>query len=142
MTKEALNVASPDKNELGKMLKQRRLALAMTLQELARASQVSAAHLGRIERGERFPSAFVLRKVASPLRIKEVELMYMAGFLTPQTADVESAGNRKLDIYVEMMLSEEPVEIQRAAVAVLVILKNVARGLQLKPDARNKTKRR
>ena len=40
-----------DRNDLGKLLKQRRVMIPMTLGELAAASGVSSSHLGRIERG-------------------------------------------------------------------------------------------
>ena len=51
-------------NDLGRILKQQRIAVRLTLQELADESSVSSSHLGRIERGERFPSARILRKIA------------------------------------------------------------------------------
>lgn len=41
------------RNNLGKLLKQQRVMLPMTLQELAVRSGVSASHLGRIERDKR-----------------------------------------------------------------------------------------
>ncbi len=50
--------------QLGKMVKQRRVGLGMTLCELADKSGVSGSHLGRIERGERFPSARALGLIA------------------------------------------------------------------------------
>ena len=51
-------------NDLGRMLKRRRLMMALTLHELGTAAGVSPSHLGRIERGERFPSASILRRIA------------------------------------------------------------------------------
>ena len=56
----------PRKN-LGILLKQQRLRIMLTLRELTTLSGVSSSHLGRIERGERFPSASILRKIAKPL---------------------------------------------------------------------------
>jgi len=53
--------------ELGRIIRQQRLMLPLTLQEVAAMSGISASHLGRIERGGRFPSARVLRKIARPL---------------------------------------------------------------------------
>jgi len=44
---------------------------------------VSASHLGRIERGERFPSGSVLRRIAGPLGFEEDELFTLAGYLCP-----------------------------------------------------------
>ena len=68
-------------NGLGDMLKSRRLMMTQTLRELANATAVSQSYLGRIERGERFPSASVLRKIAQPLGFTEVELLTAAGYL-------------------------------------------------------------
>ena len=121
-------------NNLGKILKQQRVAVPLTLQELAATSGVSSSHLGRIERGERFPSARILRKVASPLGFDEDELFTLAGFLSPQTPSVANErdsvySTRHLDPYVAKMLAEEPVEVQRAVIGVLSILKSVARGM-------------
>lgn len=123
-----------DDNGLGKIIKQQRISIPLTLQELAATSGVSSSHLGRIERGERFPSAHILRKIAKPLGFDEDELFTLAGFLSPQTPSVaeESSsgyGSRHLDPYVAKILAEEPVEIQRAVVGILTLLKSVARGM-------------
>ncbi len=116
------------RGDLGKILKQRRLMIPLTLSGLAVASGVSVSHLGRIERGERFPSAHTLRRIAKPLGFDEVELFSLAGFL-PKPATVESeAQPGRLDPYVAAVLSQEPVEIQRAVVAILTILKSIAKG--------------
>ena len=123
-----------DDNSLGKIIKQQRISIPLTLQELAAASGVSSSHLGRIERGERFPSAHILRKIAKPLGFDEDELFTLAGFLSPQTPSVaeESSsgyGSRHLDPYVAKMLAEEPVEVQRAVIGILTLLKSIARGI-------------
>jgi len=120
-------------NELGRILKQQRIAIPMTLQELATSSRVSSSHLGRIERGERFPSARILRKIAKPLGFDENELFTLAGFLSPQTmgvaeGEVASYTSRRLDPYVARILAEEPHEVQRAVVGILTILKSIAKG--------------
>ncbi|MFA5309654.1 MAG: helix-turn-helix transcriptional regulator [Dehalococcoidales bacterium] len=121
-------------NDLGKILKQQRITVPLTLQELAAESGVSSSHLGRIERGERFPSARILRKIAKPLGFDEDELFTLAGFLSPQTSGTaeESTSryaSRQLDPYVARMLSEEPPEIQRAVIGILSLLKSVAKGI-------------
>ncbi|MBI2328377.1 MAG: helix-turn-helix transcriptional regulator [Chloroflexi bacterium] len=119
-----------DTNDFGRLLKQRRLIIAITLYELGQAAGVSPSHLGRIERGERYPSAHILKKLAGPLAIDEPELMSMAGYLSPQSN--EGAMNvswQRLDPYVAGLLSQEPVEVQRAAVAIISVLKGMARGL-------------
>ena len=114
-------------NEIGKTLKQRRLMLDLTLRELADKSGVSASHLARIERGERFPSGHVLRKIAGALDLDESLLMAMAGYLSPESSG-EHHIYRGLDPYVAKVLSEEPVEVQRTVIGILTILKSVARA--------------
>lgn len=121
-------------SDLGKIIKQQRIKVPLTLQELAAESGVSSSHLGRIERSERFPSARILRKIAKPLGFDEDDLFTLAGFLSPQTPDgVEEAGarynNRQLDPYVARVLAEEPPEVQRAIIGILSLLKSVARGM-------------
>jgi len=117
-----------DRNELGKILKQRRLMIPMTLKELAQATGVSASHLGRIERGDRLPSAHILRKIAKPLGFGEDELFTLAGFLSPKPSEEVERPTGQLDLSVAALLSQEPVEMQRAVLAILTILKSVARG--------------
>lgn len=121
-------------NNLGRILKQQRIAIPLTLQQLANVSGVSASHLGRVERGERFPSAHILRKIAKPLGFDEDELFTLAGFLSPQTPSVAEEGasgysGRHLDPYVAKLLAEEPVEVQRAVIGLLSMLKSIARGM-------------
>jgi len=117
-------------NNLGRILKQQRVMVPLTLQELAHASGISPSYLGRIERGERFPSAHVLRKMASHLGLTESELFILADYLSPHpSTGAERRSVEKLDPYVAAALSQEPVEIQRAAVAILTILKSMAKRI-------------
>jgi len=118
-------------NEFAKTLKQRRLMIPLTLREMAARSGVSASHLGRVERGDRFPSAHILRKIAKPLDLDESLLMTMAGYLPPQPSSETGEEHRifkGLDPYVAKVLSEEPVQVQHTVVALLTILKSVARA--------------
>jgi transcriptional regulator with XRE-family HTH domain len=121
------------KNHIGSILKQQRISLPLTLQELAGKAKVSASHLGRIERGERFPSAHILRKVAAPLGFDENELFTLAGYLSaesPQTAErVPSYGSGQLDPYVARVLSQEPPEVQRAVIGILTMLRSIAKSM-------------
>ena len=126
-------------NNLGRILKQQRLSVPLTLKELADTSSVSSSHLQRIEKGERFPSARILRKIARPLGFNEEELFTYAGFLSPQSlgvADerVASYSSRQLDPFVAKMLAEEPIEIQRAVIVILTMLKSVAKGISKDTD--------
>jgi len=118
-------------DHLGKIIKQQRISLSLTLQELAAKSGVSASHLGRIERGERFPSAHVLQKIAKPLAFEEDELFTLAGYLSPQPSAVAEKGaiytNERLDPFVARILAQEPIEVQRAVIGILAILKSIAK---------------
>lgn len=92
---------------------------------------ISPSHLGRIEKGERFPSARVLRKIAKPLGFDENDLFTLAGYLSPQPPSIaettaDYSGGR-LDPYVANMLAQEPVEVQRAVTGILTILKSIAK---------------
>ena len=129
-------MTADNRNDLGKILKQRRVMMPLTLLELARAACVSSSHLGRIERGGRFPSARILQRLAKPLGFEEIELLTLAGLMTPQpSTEVERPSSVRLDPYVAMVLSQEPVEIQRAVVAILTVLKSVANTLHKKKEA-------
>jgi len=111
---------------LGRILKQRRVMIPLTLRGLAAISGISSSHLGRIERGERFPSASILRKIAKPLGFEESELFSLAGYLSPQPSR-EEYGLGRLDPYVGRILSQEPVEVQRTVIGILSILKSLAK---------------
>ena len=116
-----------DPNNLRQIIKQQRLVRGLTLHKLSEISGVSPSHLGRIERGERLPSAHILRKIAGPLGLGESELFTSAGFLSPQTAtSINHQNLGRLDPYVAAVLSQEPVELQRMVVAILTIFKSIA----------------
>jgi len=117
---------------LGRILKQQRVSLPLTLRDLSTMAGVSASHLGRIERGERFPSGSVLRKIAGPLGFEEDELFTLAGYLSPQQVGVAESrveyGRRgDLDPYVARVLVQEPVDVQRAVIGILSILNSIAK---------------
>ncbi|MBA7620017.1 hypothetical protein ES703_27359 [subsurface metagenome] len=105
--------------------------MSVTLRELAAGSGVSTSHLGRIERGERFPSAHILQKIAKPLGFEEDDLFRRAGYLSPQSSpaaksDITIGG---LDPYVASVLASEPIQMQRAVIGILTILKSIAKGI-------------
>jgi transcriptional regulator with XRE-family HTH domain len=115
-------------NRLGKIIKQQRLISGLTLRELAASSGVSTSHIGRIERGERYPSAHVLRRIAGHLGFEESELFSLAGYFSAQPAAERRADSQsQLDPLVARALAQEPVEIQRLALVILTLLKSLAR---------------
>ena len=120
-------------NHLGEIIRRQRVVMPLTLQELAVMSGVSPSHLGRIERGERFPSARVLRRIAKPLGFEEDELFTLADYMSPQPPGVPEIDQEhtdgQVDPYVAYVLAREPVEVQRTVIAILTILKDIAQGL-------------
>ncbi len=121
---------TPASADLGKILKQRRVMIPMTLTELSSATGVSGSHLGRIENGNRSPSGHIVRKIAKPLGFEEDELLILAGFKSPNPAEKVEALSSTVDPYVAKLLSQEPVETQRAVVAILTLIKLVAKSIR------------
>ena len=120
-----------DKN-LGKIIKQQRAMRGLTLQQLSAMSGVSSSHLGRIERGERFPSGRILQKISRPLDFSETKLFKLAGFLSDQTLKIAEdspyQGDGRLDPTVRMVLSQEPVQVQLAVIGILSVLKSMTKA--------------
>jgi len=111
--------------------------MVLTLAELSAKSGVSTSHLSRIELGERFPSARVLHKIAKPLGFNEGELFTYAGYLPVRASSTaEGFNGGRLDPYVARVLSQEPVETQRTVVAILSVLKSMAKGAGQKIQGR------
>ncbi len=131
-------MSTNSERNLGGILNQRRISIPLTLREVAKAARISASHLGRIERGERFPSARILRRIAKPLGYDETEIFTLAGFLSsgsPGVAEVEPEYIApRLDPYVARVLAQEPPEVQRSVVAILTTLKGLAKGMQTEKD--------
>lgn len=117
--------------ELGTIIKRQRLMVPLTLRELATMSGVSSSHLGRIERGERFPSAKILQRIAKPLGFEEQELFTLANYLSPpeEKKEGEEGIGGQLDPYVASVLAQEPIEVQRTVIGILSIIKSVAKGI-------------
>ena len=120
-------------NNLGEIIRQGRITMRLTLSQLSTLSGVSSSHLGRIERGERFPSGSILRRIAEPLGFEENELFTLAGYLSPSSSGVAESrphySGGELDPYVARMLAQEPVDVQRAVIGILSILKSIAKSV-------------
>jgi len=110
-----------DRDNLGEVIRQQRLMMSLTLQELAAKSGVSSSHLGRIERGERYPSPRTLQKIAKPLGFGE-DMSHSFG---------------RVDPYVAAVLSQEPVNVQRSVIGILTILKSIAESATKESNAHN-----
>ena len=117
---------------LGEIIKQQRNSMSLSLSKLAIMSGISQSHLYKIERGKRFPSAIILRKIAKTLGFQENELFMLAGYLSLVTpTEIESIKRspymKGLDPYVARVLAEEPIEVQRAVITILRILRSLSK---------------
>lgn len=86
--------------------------MSLTQWEQVAKSGVSASHLGRIERGVRFYSTYILNKIAKPLNLKEDELVTLAGYLSRRSPVIGQKslthGSERLDPYVANGLRRQP----------------------------------
>jgi transcriptional regulator with XRE-family HTH domain len=122
------------RKDLGRVLKQRRLMVPLTLRELALSSGTSPSHLVRIEKSQRFPSASILQKLARPLGFEETELLHLAGYLSePSVSSVSEDSPKynpgKIVPHVREALSRESYEVQELTISLLGIMKALARSL-------------
>lgn len=125
-----LNKSITNKN-IGELIKRQRSALLLTASKVAKEAGLSQSHLGRIERGERFPSAGTLRKIAKPLGFAEEELFMLAGFFSDKRSSEEPQRyNPGLDASVAAALAQEPVHVQRSVIGILSILKSLNKANQ------------
>ncbi len=124
---------TPVDSRIGEIIKRKRILIPLTLHELSSNSGISQSHIGRIERGERLPSAKVLRKIAKPLGFEEEELFMLAGFLSIPSDDQKIPASMRfnhlaIDPLVADALAHEPPEVQRAVIGILSLLKTVSRA--------------
>ena len=75
----------------------------------------------------------VLQKIARPLGFEENELLTLAGYLSPQPRKMteENPGHisRRVNPYVARVLAQESVDVQRAVIGILAILKSLAKSI-------------
>jgi transcriptional regulator with XRE-family HTH domain len=84
------------KPNVGKIIKDQRNRLSLSLNQLSRLSGVSVAHLGRIEQGQRGASTRTLQKIAEPLGFDLYELLVITGHLSPGSSVSSDEQREKL----------------------------------------------
>lgn len=80
-------MARIDVSGLGEFIRQQRDQAQMSLRQLAKAADVSNPYLSQVERGLRRPSAEMLGRIASGLRISAETLYVRAGILDEREGD-------------------------------------------------------
>lgn len=109
---------NPVKRSMGSLLKARRLAQELTLQELADRSELSAAFLSQAERGKATPSIVSLINIAKAL---ETDIHY---FITPPapTSLVRRADNPQyIDIDSPVVYKRLDAEIRNQQMNALIM---------------------
>ena len=122
-------ISDVNKDEIGTLIKQQRIFLGFTRAELGKKAGLSPSVICRVERGERFPTARTLHKLAKVLDISEVELFIRADYLSEPESNKkieEDTQIMKLDPRVIFELSKEPVKTQRAVLTLLKMLRSIA----------------
>ena len=123
-------ILSIDDRDIGSIVRQLRLRANISRVQLGAASGVSTSHLTRIENGQRSPSAKVLRKIAPHLHIGEVELLSLAGYVSAEQYNMlGNPDSTRLDPNVAALLSQESVEVKRAVISILSMVKYIAEGI-------------
>lgn len=79
--------------DVGGFIREQRDAAQMSLRQLAKAAEVSNPYLSQVERGLRKPSAEILGRIASGLRISAETLYVRAGLLDTHVSDTHVSGS-------------------------------------------------
>jgi len=82
-------VAKIDATKLGEYIREQRSAAQISMRQLAKAADISNPYLSQVERGLRKPSAEILARIASGLRISAETLYVRAGLLEERRGDVK-----------------------------------------------------
>jgi len=89
---------------IGKIIKEQRKNIPLSLNQLSRLSGVSVSHLGRIEQGQRQPSTRTLQKIAKHLGFDLYELLVIAGHLLPDPSTFSEEQRDKLRVELNTLL--------------------------------------
>lgn len=89
---------------IGKIIREKRRGIPLSLKRLSAMSGVSIAHLSRIEKGERGPSPHTLQLIAQPLGFDVNELLIIAGYLSPRPLVSSEEETNKLRAELKLLL--------------------------------------
>jgi transcriptional regulator with XRE-family HTH domain len=107
-------MARPTANRsIGKIIREQRKRIPLSLKRLSKMSGVSLAHLSRIEKGERSPSPRTLQQIAQPLGFDVNELLIIAGFLSPGPLVASEEERSKLRAELKLLLERMTSDNQR-----------------------------
>ncbi len=92
------------KVNIGKIIKEQRKRIPLSLNQFAKLSGVSVAHLGRIEQGLRQPSTRTLQKISRHLGFDLYELLVIVGHLRPDPSTFSEEQRDKLRVELKTLL--------------------------------------
>ncbi|MFC1940334.1 helix-turn-helix domain-containing protein [Chloroflexota bacterium] len=101
------------KPNVGKIIKEQRKNLSLSLKQLSRLSGVSVSHLGRVEQGKRGASTRTLQKIAEPLGFDLYELLVMTGHLLPGSSLYSDEQREKLRVELNRLLERVGSDTKR-----------------------------
>jgi transcriptional regulator with XRE-family HTH domain len=101
------------KQSIGKIIREQRKSIPLSLKRLSRMSGVSLAHLSRIEKGERSPSPHTLQLIAQPLGFDVNELLIIAGYLSPEPTGISEEQRNRLRAELKLLLERILSDSQR-----------------------------
>ena len=102
-----------NKPNIGKIIKEQRKSIPLSLRQLSRLSGVSISHLGRIEQGLRRPSTRTLQNIAKPLGFDLYELLVIAGHLLPDPSTFSEEQREKLRTELNTLLQRVESDTNR-----------------------------
>ena len=102
-----------NKQSVGKIIREQRKSIPLTLNQLADMSGVSPSHLARIEKGQRVPSPHTLQKVAKPLGFDLNELLILTGYLSLEPSMLHEEERKKLRAELTTLLDRVATDGKR-----------------------------
>ncbi len=92
-------------------LKKIRERKGLTIRALAKYSDVSNSYISQIERGIRFPSADILKKLAGPLGLTDEFIMREAGYITksPKPKAIKPGSKEEIKLLVRESFGRYPL---------------------------------
>lgn len=102
-------------NEIGEFIRRKRKEAKMTLKQVSEGAGISFPYLSTLETGKREnPSAEVLNNIAGVLGVQPVEILTVAGYLTPVEPDkVEKDQCQSYRLNpLEMLLGVQPLVLK------------------------------
>ena len=101
------------KRNIGRVIREQRKSVPLSLKQLSEMSGVSIAHLARVENGERVPSPNILQKIAKPLNFDLNELLIGAGYISPDPSNSSEEQRKKLRAELSELLERVEYDSKR-----------------------------